>query len=333
MLVRAREYGAFVTRTLERLQEELEVCVFRDPWGGAPALMSGAARRFVFEVNALPSWELGYRYPRFPGGHATRAKLQDLERFCLREVDAVLTVSEVTREALRSLGVPGERISVVPNAASEVFHRAEARDCPLPLLSEGRWIGYVGGLHAWQGVEVAASAWTLIQDEFPEVRFLVVHSGRKTPFKRVRARALRAGVRVGETWHFHMPLSHEELAPTLARLEFTVAPLIETFRNTVQGCCPVKIIESMAAGTPVLASDLRVNRALIESGRDGELVPSGDPRALALAMSRWLRDASGRQRLSLAARRRAGEEFTWQRAHARMEPIFLGLPTIEEERR
>lgn len=332
MLARAEAFGRFVHETLSRVPEGVEVCVFRDPWGGAAALASGLGTRFVFEVNALPSWELGYRYPRFRRHHATRAKLQDLERLCLREAEAVLTVSPVTREALEGIGVPRERITTVTNAASPLFFEARAEDCPLPLLERGRWIGYVGSLHPWQGVEVAVEAWNLVESEFPEVGLVIVHSGRKKPYKRVRARALRAGARLGERVHFQMPLSHEELAPTLARCEFTLAPLVETFRNCVQGCCPVKVIESMAAGTPVLASDLRVHRNLLDHDVEGRLVPPGDPRALALAMRDLLRDAGARRRLGAASRARAQAEYSWSRVHAAMAPVFRGGPDSGEVR-
>jgi glycosyltransferase involved in cell wall biosynthesis len=307
----------------------VEVCVFRDPWGGGAALQSESARRFVFEVNALPSWELGYRYPELRHSHATRAKLQDLERFCLRAADAVLTVSEVTGRALASLGVAPERITTVPNAASPLFFEAEPGTSPLPELAEGRWIGYVGSLHAWQGVEVALEAWSLVEGELPEVRLLVVHGGRRRPLARLRRRAARRGARLEGRVVFAHSLAHEQLAPTMASLELTLAPLVETARNTVQGCCPVKIVESMASGTPVVASDLRVTRALVTSGEDGLLVPPGDPRAMALAIRRLLRDAGLRERLGSAARRKARERFGWARAHAAMEPVFRGRPTPE----
>ncbi|MCP4403038.1 MAG: protein kinase [bacterium] len=52
----------------------------------------------------------------------------------------------------------------------------------------------------------------------------------------------------------------------------TVVPLTRCDRNELQGCCPLKILESMAAGTPVVASNLAVCRELIEHGSDSWLV-------------------------------------------------------------
>jgi len=94
--------------------------------------------------------------------------------------------------------------------------------------------------------------------------------------------AKRLGIE--ELVKFQGPVEREHLACLTARALFTVAPLEESFRNTVQGCCPLKIVESLAAGTPVLASDLEVCRELVTHGRDGLLLPPGDARAWAIAM-------------------------------------------------
>jgi glycosyltransferase involved in cell wall biosynthesis len=135
--------------------------------------------------------------------------------------------------------------------------------------------------------------------------------------KALRKRARKRGL-AGRVL-FHRAMAPDRLAPAVARLAFTVAPLTETARNTVQGCCPVKIIESMAAGTPVLASDLRVTRALITHGRDGLLVAPGDRRALALALRRLLAAPSLVRRLGDAARRTVKDRFTREHMRDRLE--------------
>jgi phosphatidylinositol alpha-mannosyltransferase len=63
----------------------------------------------------------------------------------------------------------------------------------------------------------------------------------------------------------------------------------------------VVLIEAMAAGAPIVASDLDAFRLVLRGGRAGELFPSGDPAALAAAAGRLLDDPALRQRLSAAA--------------------------------
>jgi glycosyltransferase involved in cell wall biosynthesis len=309
LLVRAEAFGDFVREvTGSALADGVELLVFRDPWGGAPAILAAPECAAVFEVNALPSWELGYTYPLFRGNHALRAKLEDQELFCLRESDLALTVSAATGRALAGIGVPRGKILVAPNAAGAEFFSAAEIPSPVPELAGGDWIGYVGSLHGWQGVETALDAFALTAPDFPAARLLLLsharRDGRRALLRRVRKAGLAGRVVLRE------PLPPAGLAAALRRLRFTVAPLADTSRNTGQGCCPLKIVESMAAGVPVLASDLEVNRALVRHGEDGLLAPAGDPRAWSLAMRRLLADHALTARLGAEARKIARRRFT-----------------------
>ncbi len=88
------------------------------------------------------------------------------------------------------------------------------------------------------------------------------------------------------------------------------------------------LLEAMACGLPVVATDVGGNRELVEHGRGGLLVPPGDPVALAGALQYILRDAHCRASLGVAARSRARRDYgadasaerygTWyRRLHAR----------------
>jgi len=322
MLRRAEEFMSFVAErtAVAAGGGALELVAFRDPWGGIPALRESAGAPSVFEVNALPSWELPYTYPEVKGNFALLEKLRDMELFCLREADAVLTVSGVTSEALATLGIGEEKITAVANSAADEFFEGRGAPCPLPELEEGRWFGYAGSLQPWQGVPLAVEAFRMIADDAPDARMLVVHNGRKEPAKELRKRIKRAGLE-GRVL-VSGPMAPPQLAAALARMTFTVAPLAETARNTVQGCCPVKIIESMAAGAPVIASDLRVCRGLVSHEKDGLLAPPGDTRSWAISMRRLFADAALAAKLSREARRTAKLRFTRPAAHDKLEQVF-----------
>jgi glycosyltransferase involved in cell wall biosynthesis len=325
MLRRAARFGDFVAERLDAAGDSLRLCVFRDPWGGLPILTAAPPDcATVFEVNALPSWELAYSYCGFSGNHALRAKVEDAERFCLAAADRVLTVSAVTREALAGLGVERERVDVLGNCAAENFFDARPEACPLPELREGRWFGYVGSLHPWQGVETVLEGLSMLggdgDGDVGDARMLLVHNGRRAPLKRIRKLIRKRGL--AERVWLHPPLASERLAPVLAALDFTLAPLAETARNTYQGCCPIKIVESMAAGTPVLASNLRAVRALVTHDVDGLLVPPDRPREWALAIRRALAENGLVERLSRSARTTARERFWRPAGAARLNTVF-----------
>lgn len=315
MLRRAEGFGAFVQASIERYAAGAHLCVFRDPWGGAAALTSGNHWATVFEVNALPSWELSYTYGTFSGNHALRAKIADLERFCLRAADRLLTVSRVTAEALTRFGMR-RPVDIVPNSPHPCFHADTASKA-------GRRIGYFGSLHAWQGVDKAVDALALLAPSYADVTLDIISSSRKDLRKAVRKRVRKRGLEHQVILREAMPV--EQLSATVREWVFSLAPLLDTPRNTVQGCCPVKIIESMAAGVPVIASDLRAVREIIVNGDNGVLVRPGCRRSLASAMRMLLDDPALRDRLAKRGHTSISHYFGRERAHQRLGAIFADV--------
>ena len=307
MLRRAEGFGNFIHEKLKSLPCPPEIGIFRDPWGGSPALAACPEAPFIFEVNALPSWELAYNFPAVADNFALLAKIEDLERFCLKHAAALITVSQVTRQALMAIGADPDSITVIPNTAADMFFKALSENS-LEELDEGRWFGYIGSLHSWQGVDILVDAWNRVQGDFPEVSLMIVHSGRKAPLKLLRKKIVKK--RLSDRISLQAPLSPQELSGVIPKFEFTCAPLAETFRNTHQGCCPIKIVESMAAGVPVAASNLDVTRALITHGIDGRLVRPDSTRDWALEIGCLLDDAPLRQKLAQAASGTALNRFT-----------------------
>jgi glycosyltransferase involved in cell wall biosynthesis len=84
---------------------------------------------------------------------------------------------------------------------------------------------------------------------------------------------------------------------------------------------PVSILEAMAAGLPVVATDVGGVAESVVDGETGLLVPPGDPGALAAALDRLLKDSGLRQRLGTAGRERARRHFDmtgFRRAHVEL---------------
>jgi glycosyltransferase involved in cell wall biosynthesis len=102
---------------------------------------------------------------------------------------------------------------------------------------------------------------------------------------------------------------HNVMPMLYTRAYVTVAPLTRGPRNELQGCCPLKIVESMANGTPVIASNLPVVRELISSGVEGMLFSPGSPRSLGAVLEAVLDDGAVRGELAFGASRRAQRDF------------------------
>ena len=109
-----------------------------------------------------------------------------------------------------------------------------------------------------------------------------------------------------------------ELPGYYAAAHVAVSPAL---RNESFG---IVLLEAMASGKPVVASDIPGYRAVVADDADGILVPPGDPEALARALVALLRDPA--RRLALGARGRAkAETFGWPAVTARLEEYYLEI--------
>ena len=319
LLDRVDAYGRSLAALTRAHLGTLELVHVRDPWSARAVLAAAgeASRpfRFVFEVNGLPSIELPVTHPGLPA--ATLAKLRALEAATLAEADAILTPSRVLARRLAELGVAPARIEVIPNGA-----RLPDLPLPRPAAAPARYAIYVGALQPWQGLSTLLHAFTRLAD-LPDLRLVICSA---TPPKRARPYvrlAAKLGLEDRVDWHHRVP--HRDVAAWLAHAEVSVAPLVDGERNTVQGCCPLKVIESLAAGTPVVASDLEVVRELVTDGEHGRLVAPDRPAELARAI-RVLHEYPERAAaMGAAGRAHIAASLTWTRSREALRAAFAGL--------
>src|SRR5829696_514539 len=309
---------AFSAR-LERLASPAPRLVhFRDPWSGMPLLGTPAAK--VYEVNGFPSVELPYAHPDLPP--ATLARVRGLEDRCLAAADAVVVPAPVIAAAVAARGVAADRIHVVPNGA----------DLPIPAArppgAPGRYLLYFGALQPWQGLDTALRALRRLND-LGDLRLVVCSSVHPRKAKGARKLAERIGVADRVQWRFSLPA--EELAPWVQHAVASLAPLRDTARNVEQGCAPLKVLESMAAGTPVIASDLPAVRELMADGREGLLVAPDRPGELARAVRRLLDDPVRAHSLGAAGRARIVRELTWEHSVRRLRGVYGRLVSGERD--
>ena len=83
----------------------------------------------------------------------------------------------------------------------------------------------------------------------------------------------------------------------------------------------IVLLEAMAAGAPIVASDIHGYKGVVRRGREGLLVPPHEPKELATAIARLLDDPGLRAEMSAAGRARA-EEFSWPRVTAKVEDYY-----------
>jgi len=262
----------------------------------------------VFEVNGLPSIELKYHHPDVADDVELLRKLVAQEDACIARADLLVTPSAVTAEYLVARGAEASRVRVIPNGADlEVFRHAPPRapDAARPVR-----LLYSGTMTSWQGVHHAIEACRLLKRELPTVLTLV------GPLRRHQRRMLldRCGDLLLEgAVELLEPMPQQALAALHHDCDAVLVPLPVNDRNCVQGCCPLKLLEAMASGTPVIASNLPVVRSLAEPD-EVMLIRPGSPKAIAEAVKALRADADLGRGLSARARARVERDFSWEQA-------------------
>jgi glycosyltransferase involved in cell wall biosynthesis len=292
-----------------------DVIHFRSIFEGFPLLRLAPRPKLVFEVNGMPSIELKYRYPGAADDRELTAKLIAQERACAVAADRIVTPSAITANFLvAARGARAAKIRVIPNGVWIPGEAARPAD-PARLL-------YFGTLSPWQGVDLAIRALAMLRPRIP-LKLAILGSGSAA--ERDELAGLAAKLGVAEDVEILPPVERAELTRWIASSFAVLAPLPVNDRNTRQGCCPLKVLEAMAGGVPVIASDLPVVREIGEHGAELLLVKPGSVDQIAFAIERLHGDAALWQSLAARGRARVAERFTWERAGAALAAVYEEL--------
>ncbi len=277
----------------------------------------------IFEVNGLPSIELKYRYPKVADDLELMNKLMTQEQICLEAADKIVTPSSVTQAYLMSRGIPVENIQVIPNGVDlSVFqYQSVQTEGDRALLKKLKML-YFGTFSAWQGVDLALDALSLYRRDF-DASLTMVGPAKGQQIAQLEKLARRLGVTNSVQILNARPQA--ELAALMHQADVIVAPLKANDRNLVQGCCPLKVLEGMASGTPVVTSELPVVTSLGENERHFLAVRPGSAKAIKDALLRLRADMPLRRRLSTAGRSRIETHYTWEQAQQKLLRVYAAL--------
>lgn len=225
---------------------------------------------------------------------------------------AIIANSSAVAESVRRLeGNVGDRLRVIPNALpawppAEPGERAAARD-RLGVGERQFVIAYPAHFRDGKGHRYLPDLARLLAATAPEARLLVAGDTTGDAECRRNSAALSSAVKAGGLGETIRCLGLlPAIRPLLAAADATLnLSDMEGMSNT--------LMEGMALGLPILASDVGGTPELIEDGREGLLVPRGDTRAAAEGLTRLARDAGLRDRLGMAARERIARDFSVER--------------------
>lgn len=242
------------------------------------------------------------------------------ETRCLRLASAVVTLSRTMRADVVARGIEAERVHVVGNCVPDAYltdpTQGAAVRVRLGIDPDAVVVGTVTTLNDYEGVDVLVEAAAALDD--PRIVVLVVGDGPARDRLAARANDLsRRGTRTRIVLTGRVP--HARSRDHHAAIDVFCLPRRSTAVTRLVP--PLKPVEAMALGRPVVASDLAPLRELVAEDR-GRLVPPGDADALAAAIRMLADDPDLRARLGRVARDHVASERTWSAAARTYQHIY-----------
>jgi phosphatidylinositol alpha-mannosyltransferase len=203
---------------------------------------------------------------------------------------------------------PGD-YEIIPNGID--FKHFSGNVSPLPQYQDGKLnILFVGRLEKRKGLQYLLEAYSKLKWEIPNIRLIVVGPGNpdKESYRILSSHNLQDVDFVGK-------VSYDDLPRYYASADIFCSPATgaESFG--------IVLLEAMAAGKPVVASDIEGFRGVMTDGEHGLLVPKKDSDALADALGKLARDPELRSKLGGQGNRTA-EEYRWEVVAGRVEKYY-----------
>jgi glycosyltransferase involved in cell wall biosynthesis len=235
---------------------------------------------------------------------------QNRESDVMRDADLVVTLGQTMKANIVAAGIPEEKVIIAPNAVGGAFldeplDAASARR-QLGLPEDGLYIGTVGSLVAYEGLDDLVQAFALLAPGFPQLRLLIVGDGVSGPALQAQVRELGLADRAiftGRVPRDLTPLYHQAL-------DVFVVPRKDL--EVTRAVTPLKPVEALASARPVVGSDLPALREIVEDGGNGLLARAEDPDGLAQLVAALLVDVSLRADLGGAGREGVLQTRTWK---------------------
>jgi glycosyltransferase involved in cell wall biosynthesis len=294
---------AAITRVLAALTPDVALVTGPDEWVWACLSRRARTRLVLVRHMALPlSWRVRW--------------------LAARRADAVVAVSRAVRDSLRGrIAIPPHRLHVLYNparfppraAVPTCAARAQARQA-LGLPTDGRWVGFFGGLDPNTGVRDVVRALRHADRMLGATRLLLC--GRRVAAAPPGLAELAADRRLfdlGETERVEEALTASDVV------------VMATHRRLSEAL-PATLLEAMACGTPVLAYATGGMAEVVgDDGHAGRLARPDDPDDLARVLLEMLSDAAAADRMAAAGLARARDLFDPQRAADGYERLFAAL--------
>jgi glycosyltransferase involved in cell wall biosynthesis len=244
-----------------------------------------------------------------------------VQRHVCKLADRILVNAEAVKQWLLDDGYDASRIEIIPNGIDvrrfvETDRAAVRRSLGVP--ESARVVGVVSRLSRLKGIETFLESAAVIAKQADDVRFVIV--GEPSPIKNREyldelsglARSLGIGDKVIFTG------LRSDVPAVMSALDVSVMPSLNEALSNV-------LLESMAAGAPVVATDVGGTSEALANGVNGLLVPPSRPELMAAAIQQLLDAPPLARRLADAARRTIDDRFSLDRMVHATEALYERL--------
>ena len=239
------------------------------------------------------------------------------DRFTAALSDRIVCVSEnVAKYAEQTIHLPPEKLVVVPNGVDPNDYRslpskAEARNLS-QLPDSALIIGAIGRMHRVKGLSILLRAFAQLAELHRTVHLLFVGEGpdRQLLIDQAQDFGLNSKVTF---------LAFQKDIPKLL-------PALDLFVSaSLHEGMPNAILEAMAAGLPVVATDVGGTPEVVQDGQTGFLVPPGEYEALAISICKLLEDPDLRCRMGKEGKERVAKNFSIEQMTQQFEQLYEQL--------
>ena len=231
----------------------------------------------------------------------------------LRYVDAFIPCSRHEAQALAAIGFGDRPMTVVPLWLDMEFMHGPAPELKLPLTRP--IIPYIGQLTVRKCYDMVIEAMPAVVARFPQASFVFV---THNPEQRANLQRMADERGMAANLHFLGMISEEQ------KLALLRASDVLPFPSRYEGF-GLPLLEGMAAGTPVISTDIPVVNEIVRDGENGLLIPYDDSAALARAMLSVLGDPELRARLVAGGRRSLVERFDPRALVERVVEVYRSI--------
>lgn len=257
------------------------------------AALAGVPRR-------IATFQLVTAVPHFGAASAWLRSLN--RRLQYRTLQHAIAVSEANKRLLlHDFGLAPDRLSCIPNAVDTAHFAPQQADrslrAQLGIPDQALVLAFAGRLVISKGLELLLSSMPMLWQAFPDTWLILAGAGNMELSLRSQAAALERSEQI----HFLGVV--EDVRPLLASCDIVVQP------SLAEGL-PFAVLEAMAMGRALVASDVGGIAEAVLHGQTGFVVPAGMAEPLATALQRLIADAELRKNMGQAGRARAVAYFS-----------------------